>query len=826
MKYAYENRSEDASSEPDSTCSDKKRSRITRACDYCRKKKVKCHFTPGKPCNNCIANGAICEFNDSTKKRGPPKGYIDALEKRIRLVEEKLQVSDLSTATPTSQPGSFDHYQNTQFQGKQPQGALTDRVLYLGDLSTLQFFSNKIPLDEKKTFTGRHIRRFGKQIVLVEDVKGDEEEQEQQKQVIPHIDPIYHYVYSVTGADKYTSDRLIKIYFSNIHPVLPVVNKARFLEQYRDQAETYPPPDLLNAMLGAAARFAECEALGESSTRPKDGTWEVPIGWSDIFFEHSEKCITQSTSAPTISKVQSIILIHNHRGNLDSKSSACWMLGGIAIRVAQSLGLNRDCEEWDIPESEKQTRKRIWWSLYIADRFHSASLGRPLSIRDEDNDVAYPDSTASWKEVLDLPEENEDKSLPRFPSAMSKPSQCDGRVGIFQLFVELIKLSEILGRILQGMYTPKAKKAGLEQGSDLIVKQLDDELTKWRFAFPAALKDAAFEDFDERKGYLAPATASVLLCYFSLLILLHRPFIEARPNGKKKARSTYSSFSIGTSAATRGIRIASQMTLRDFLMFPYSFSLYPVLQCCLILMYNTKLSDTKISTPAKTDLAKGISLISKLRTMSNTAQRLYVLLKTVMSHKNIELSTTSNLEQTKRLSQGSDTESSTIPSRISDVGRGNHSHSPLDSDSAIHISSSASSYPGQYSFILSDVMAPPSMDNSASPGVSPTSSMAEAFSLKQFGFQKPLSEYEMQQLSEMPVINPHIYNQFQPFSRTSPIPMPVQVAPVYRNTGNESNERIFRNNPDNPFFGIPTSMDWTEWNEWSQSNAGGASWQL
>ncbi|KAG1453307.1 hypothetical protein G6F56_007608 [Rhizopus delemar] len=710
------------------------------------------------------------------------------------------------------------------FQGKQPQGALTDRVLYLGDLSTLQFFSNKIPLDEKKTFTGRHIRRFGKQIVLVGDSKEDEEEQQQQ-QISPYIQPIYQYVYSVTGADRYTSDKLIKIYFANIHPVLPVVNKARFLKQYRDQAETYPPPDLLNAMLGAAGRFAECDSLDDPSSRSSDGTWEVPLGWSDIFFEQSEKYITQSTSAPTISKVQSIILIHNHRGNIDSKSSACWMLGGVGIRIAQSLGLNRDCEEWDIPESEKQTRKRIWWSLYIADRFHSASLGRPLSIRDEDNDVAYPDSTASWKEVLDLPDEGEDKTLPRFPSAMSKPKQFDGRVGIYQLFVELIKLSEILGRILQGMYTPKAKKAGLEQGSDLIVKQLDEELTQWRFGFPAALKNAAFEDFDERKGHLAPVTA--------------------RPNGKKKARSTYSSFSIGTSAATRGIRIASQMTLRDFLMFPYSFSLYPVLQCCLILMYNTKLSDAKISVPAKMDLAKGIDLISKLRTMSNTAQRLYVLLKTVMNHKNIEISTASDPEETRHSSQSNKIETSSIPSRISDVGRGSHAQIQLNTTSGMPVSNplqhtigqvphdigtpinnTTTTYPGQYSFILSDVMAPPSVDSASSPGVSPTSSMAEAFSLKQFGFQKPLNEYEMQQLSEMPVINPQLYNQFQPFNRTSPIPMPLQAAQVYRNPAAEGNERIFRNNPDNPFFGIPTSMDWTEWNEWSQSNTGGANWRL
>jgi hypothetical protein len=97
-------------------------------------------------------------------------------------------------------------------------------------------------------------------------------------------------------------------------------------------------------------------------------------------------------------------------------------------------------------------------------------------------------------------------SMTRFPSAMCKPKQSDGRVGIYQLFIELVKLSEILGRILQGLYTPKAKKVGLVQGSDAIVTQLDHQLTEWRFGFPEALQKADFEDFDESKGYLAPVT--------------------------------------------------------------------------------------------------------------------------------------------------------------------------------------------------------------------------------------------------------------------------------------------------------------------------------
>ncbi|KAI8641226.1 fungal-specific transcription factor domain-containing protein [Parasitella parasitica] len=786
---------------------------------------------------------------------------------------------------------------STASASKRPQGASSDRVQYLGDMSSFQFFSNKMHLDGKDTkWKGHHIRKFGKQVVLVEDGKDEQgaDPENPQLQLLPYVKPIHYWIYSVTGVDRHTSDRLLKIYFANIHPVLPVVNKTRFLLQYRDQADTYPPADLLNAMFGAAARFVECEALIQKSksNQPPDVVWDVPLGWSDQFFDQAQGIITTSAATPTISKVQAIILIHNHSGNLDSKSSACWLLGGLAIRLAQGLGLNRDCEEWDIPESEKQTRKRIWWSLYVADRFHSASLGRPISIRDEDNDVGYPDATATWKEVLDEPDEEqtalEPLAEPRFPSAMSRPKQqhrqLDAKVGIYQLFLELIKLSEILGRILQGLYTPKAKKVGLEQGSDAIVTQLDHQLTEWRFGFPEALQRANFEDFDESKGYLAPVTASVLLCYFSLLILLHRPFIEAVANGKKP-RPSYSSFRIGTSAATRGIRIASQMTIRDFLMFPYSFSLYPVLQCCLIHMYNTKNLDARISAPAKADLTKGITLISRLRAMSSTAERLYRLLKTIMNNKEIEVAVPPSDSEESVRSRDNSIDSTTIPSRLSDVGRGANTRNAMHSHQQQQIAPQAPSgritpviaqspqeqyYPKrQFQQSLSEVIAPPTMDGSMSQSSAPSpTSMSEAFSLKQFGFNNTLGDpnqldYTMQDVSafsKMETLPPmpmysngnsnsnsnsssNLFQQpqnhsvntssqllsFVPNTSTS-IPPPQQPhaptsMPLAHPLLDSSNEGLFRNNPNNPFFGIPTSMDWTEWNEWSQSNQGNTTWQ-
>jgi hypothetical protein len=47
------------------------------------------------------------------------------------------------------------------------------------------------------------------------------------------------------------------------------------------------------------------------------------------------------------------------------------------------LGLHRNCDHWDVPDNEKETRKRVWWALYITDRFQTAILGRPINLRDE-----------------------------------------------------------------------------------------------------------------------------------------------------------------------------------------------------------------------------------------------------------------------------------------------------------------------------------------------------------------------------------------------------------------------------------------------------------
>jgi hypothetical protein len=75
---------------------DSKRRRIARACDMCRKKKIKCDGKMPK-CSHCDNYKTECIFTHVEKKRAPPKGakYIEGLENRLGRMENLLRLSGL-----------------------------------------------------------------------------------------------------------------------------------------------------------------------------------------------------------------------------------------------------------------------------------------------------------------------------------------------------------------------------------------------------------------------------------------------------------------------------------------------------------------------------------------------------------------------------------------------------------------------------------------------------------------------------------------------------------------------------------------------------------
>ncbi|KAJ9092550.1 hypothetical protein QFC21_006781 [Naganishia friedmannii] len=101
---------------------DNKRRRVQRACDACRRKKIRCDgAAAGKrnvTCSNCIESKVACTYVESAKRRGPPPGYTEALEWKISRFEDLLArvQPDLDLTREVGPPINRDEFHMNTFK--------------------------------------------------------------------------------------------------------------------------------------------------------------------------------------------------------------------------------------------------------------------------------------------------------------------------------------------------------------------------------------------------------------------------------------------------------------------------------------------------------------------------------------------------------------------------------------------------------------------------------------------------------------------------------------------------------------------------------------
>ncbi|KAG1452549.1 hypothetical protein G6F56_007789 [Rhizopus delemar] len=233
------------------------------------------------------------------------------------------------------------------------------------------------------------------------------------------------------------------LYFTHIHKFLPIVNKTRF------EAHDLKPCNILaQAVLAVAFRFA-------SRHFPKQ--FKKSDVYADIYFRKVMSRLQDSHRA-RLCHVQAALLmtLYLDMDETDVESMQ-WFVLGKAIRMAQDIGLHRSCSHWNLPASEIETRHRVFFACYILDRFMGARAGKPLTILDRDFDTDFP-----------VPHEVYDDQRPG-------PS-------VYHGFIALIKLSEILGRILKALYAPNSKHSNSNANLDdpTILAVFDRRLKNWK----------------------------------------------------------------------------------------------------------------------------------------------------------------------------------------------------------------------------------------------------------------------------------------------------------------------------------------------------------
>jgi hypothetical protein len=57
-----------------------------------------------------------------------------------------------------------------------------------------------------------------------------------------------------------------------------------------------------------------------------------------------------------------------------------WVLLGMTVSMAQTLGLHLDARFWNLPTSEALLRRKLSWLVYTFDKWLAFSFGRPSHI--------------------------------------------------------------------------------------------------------------------------------------------------------------------------------------------------------------------------------------------------------------------------------------------------------------------------------------------------------------------------------------------------------------------------------------------------------------
>ncbi|KIJ63588.1 hypothetical protein HYDPIDRAFT_175933 [Hydnomerulius pinastri MD-312] len=79
---------------------------------------------------------------------------------------------------------------------------------------------------------------------------------------------------------------------------------------------------------------------------------------------------------PSVTTVQTLALLAIYQGLCSGENSieSTWGIFGLATKLAQSV--NRDCARWQLPSSEIQKRRALFWELFITDGWQSLATGR------------------------------------------------------------------------------------------------------------------------------------------------------------------------------------------------------------------------------------------------------------------------------------------------------------------------------------------------------------------------------------------------------------------------------------------------------------------
>ncbi|WAO92407.1 Zn(2)-C6 fungal-type domain-containing protein [Fusarium falciforme] len=491
------------------------------SCSGCRKRKLKC--SRQKPaCSNCERLQTTCVYEARRAKPGLKSGAVEGLNQRLEKVERALfgqahTEDGGESAFPDIEPA---HRANVP----SPLEAVLSTLA--GELQKLN--QNMTPNREQIQETSARKRRRHEPL--------EDEEPRRSYDVIDEA-----------------LDDLIDAYFSHVQPWIPMINMRDFRARAQNNREQVKV--VLQAMAVATLRYLEPDGEPLSPGFIKNETCKL-----------RRTVLLDALDGLTVENLQALIIIaftDIGDGNLDK----AWPIIGSLTRTVEYMELSVEAEDRHqrpavLPSTtclppplkwvEEEERRRVFWNIFILDRFSSVVKGWNTSLTAADVCRRLPICGGKWFEdepavtpyfgIWDRSRAKIGNSITFLPGHYPSPSHSAGAentgtessshgqegsstvdmsmVGAFAYYVESIEsLSQITTYFLQ----TKIDFNNRQEVSSWLTrfKELDLRLVHWKMYLPQQWKDSGISR-ETMPGVMDPNMTVANATHNISLILLHQ----------------------------------------------------------------------------------------------------------------------------------------------------------------------------------------------------------------------------------------------------------------------------------------------------------------
>lgn len=359
---------------------------------------------------------------------------------------------------------------------------------------------------------------------------------------------------------------LCKLFFVNLGCCFPFLQRERFM---RDLEEKQVDAILVDAVCALAARFSTHPMLTKGGNQQKEGIDDKPKTHhpeaGQAFAQRAKSNIPDAFPCPNVAVVQAALLLAYDEFGA-SRDSGLWMYLGIAIRMAQDLGMqtleglkyegrngitpklvktdsssgsapalqerntHRD-QDMTSDEQEQRAveRERLdtFWSIFFLDRVISSGTGRPVTIRDRDIEISFP-------------------SLDEVDPASGWPLPLNALIRIIHLYG---RVTDLLNRVRDVSDITKELQKQLDALENRLTEIYQNLSPKLHFN---AVNFQQYVKLNQGTNFL------LLHCWFhTLIVLLHQPTLLKPFEGSPQQLS----------ANSRELSMSSAKTVADILSF-------------------------------------------------------------------------------------------------------------------------------------------------------------------------------------------------------------------------------------------------------------------